>query len=154
LVVVVVAAEQDAGGLVGVVVEDLSVKLVELEVVEGDLDDLEGERHLEELLGSVCLEELKLETHLKHETLQRKLQLEITRFLTRELKLLQGAADGMWVHDKYQDAGLGRRTGGFKTTGGGVGGGGGAKITVNNLHFGVSDADIIVSWCFSIVAEF
>lgn len=47
----------------------------------------------------------------------------------------------MWVHDKFQDGGRGRMGGGVTT----VGGGGGSKITVSNLHYGVSDADIIVS---------
>jgi hypothetical protein len=44
------------------------------------------------------------------------------------------------MHDKFQD---GRGRVGVATVGGG--GGGGSKITVSNLHYGVSDADIIVS---------
>jgi len=64
--------------------------------------------------------------------------------------ILQGAADGLWVHDKFQDAGGfgARRAGGLRTSGGAVAGGGGGKITVSNLDFGVSDADIIVSSFF------
>lgn len=59
----------------------------------------------------------------------------------------QGAADGVWTHDKFQDGGFTRRT--MRGIGGGVGGATGGtnstKITVSNLHYGVSDADIIVS---------
>ncbi|ODM90795.1 THO complex subunit 4-A [Orchesella cincta] len=61
---------------------------------------------------------------------------------------MDGAADGVWTHDKFQDAGgFTRRT--LRGAGGGGGGGGGGaggatpKITVSNLHYGVSDADII-----------
>jgi len=48
-------------------------------------------------------------------------------------------AEGLWVHDKFQDGGMGGRVALMS----GGGGGGGAKITVSNLHYGVSDADII-----------
>lgn len=52
-------------------------------------------------------------------------------------------ADGVWAHDKFQDTGFGgaRKSGGNARVSGG--GGSGAKITVSNLHFGVSDADIV-----------
>ncbi len=62
-----------------------------------------------------------------------------------------GNPDGVWSHDKFQDAGLAgaRRSGGLRTAA--AGGGGGAKITINNLHFGVTDADIIVSGAFTIL---
>lgn len=60
-------------------------------------------------------------------------------------RLEQGAADGVWTHDKFQDGG--RSRGGMRVTAASAGGGAGAstKITVSNLHYGVSDADIIVS---------
>jgi THO complex subunit 4 len=49
-------------------------------------------------------------------------------------------ADGVWTHDKFQETGFGgaRAAGGLRT-----GGTGPAKITISNLHFGVSDADIL-----------
>jgi len=55
----------------------------------------------------------------------------------------RGAADGVWTHDKFQDP-SGRR-GGLRAaaTSGGAGGAASSKITVSNLHYGVSDADII-----------
>ena len=58
-----------------------------------------------------------------------------------------GNPDGVWSHDKFQDfGGAGaRRSGGLRTASGSGGTGGGAKITISNLHFGVTDADIIVS---------
>lgn len=60
--------------------------------------------------------------------------------------MFQGAAEGMWVHDKFQGAGGARVA---LTTAGGISGGG-SKITVSNLHYGVSDADIIVSSKFNL----
>lgn len=60
----------------------------------------------------------------------------------------QGAADGVWTHDKFQDGGARR---GMRGAGAGsTGGAASSKITVSNLHFGVSDADIIVSSDFNI----
>jgi len=56
-----------------------------------------------------------------------------------------GNADGLWAHDKFQDSPLGgvRKTG-LRSANSAVGGaGGGSKITISNLHFGVSDADIM-----------
>ncbi|CAG7714182.1 unnamed protein product [Allacma fusca] len=65
------------------------------------------------------------------------------RFRTRPRP--SGNADGVWTHDKFQDSNVGGiRKAGIRAVGGGGGGGGGsAKITISNLHYGVSDADII-----------
>ena len=57
-----------------------------------------------------------------------------------------GNADGVWTHDKFNESGLGgaRKVSGPRVTAGG----GSAKITISNLHYGVSDADIMV--CMSL----
>jgi len=51
----------------------------------------------------------------------------------------QSERDDLWAHDKYQGRGFGARVGVAVASGGG----GSHKITVSNLHFGVSDADIV-----------
>lgn len=64
------------------------------------------------------------------------------RFRTRPRP--SGNADGVWTHDKFQDSNVGGiRKAGIRAVGGGGGGPGSAKITISNLHYGVSDADII-----------
>lgn len=62
----------------------------------------------------------------------------------------QGAADGVWTHDKFQDGGARRGMRGAVAPVGAGGGGASTKITVSNLHYGVSDADIIVSERFKL----
>jgi len=55
-----------------------------------------------------------------------------------------GRSNGAWTHDKFQGQGTRgwREPVGMSTRGSG-GGDGGNKITVSNLHFGVSDGDIM-----------